>query len=107
MDNPVHIEVVYALPEQQWLCALRLSSGTTALEAVHLSQVAQHLPNQSLEGCAFGVFGRLIKPEHYCVQDGDRLELYRPLRVDPKEIRKQRAVRNPILKKRPVGPQAV
>lgn len=99
MDNEVQIEVVYALPERQYLIALAVPVGTSAREAVRRSNLAQSIA-QCVDDCALGVFGRRLQnPDDYLVQQGDRIELYRPLLLDPKEIRKQRAARNPIAKR--------
>lgn len=86
------IEVVCATPEQQQLLALEVPAGTTVGEAVRLSGIAARLPEVAVHECPVGIFGKVVAPERV-LQAGDRVELYRPLLADPKEVRKQRAAK--------------
>lgn len=86
----IRIEVVHALPERQVLLSLVVPEGTTVTQAVSLSGIAGQLPGVELARCAVGVFGKVVEGGHR-LRDGDRVELYRPLLVDPKEVRRQRA----------------
>lgn len=90
------VEVAFALPERQKLITLHVPVGTTARQAVHLAQLGQYfpdLPAATFEQAELGVFGqRLRDPEHYALRMGDRVEIYRPLQIDPKQARAQRAV---------------
>lgn len=86
------IEVVYATAEQQLLLALEVPPGTSVSEAVRLSGIAGQLPGVSVGDCPMGIFGKVVASQHP-VEAGDRIELYRPLLIDPKEVRKQRAAK--------------
>lgn len=86
----IQIEVAYALPEEQLVLQLELPAGSTALQAVELSGVCQRFPEIKLDDLKLGVFGKLKKPDQALVT-GDRVEIYRKLIADPKEVRKQRA----------------
>lgn len=91
MSDSIDIEVAYALPERQVICALSVPSGTTALEAVTRSDIVSQFEGLSLdENPKLGVFGKVVKPDHV-LKAGERVEIYRPLLVDPKEVRKRRA----------------
>jgi len=87
----IQVEVVYALPREQKLLRLEVPSGTTAYEAVKLSGIAGHFPGLDIEAADMGVFGKIIKPREYVMNAGERVEIYRPLKADPKDVRKQRA----------------
>ena len=86
----MHVEVVYALPEQQHRVHLELETGATVADA--LTAVGRVPPFSGLDLAAMpiGIFGRPVKPGDV-LQGGDRVEIYRPLLVDPKEARRQRA----------------
>jgi uncharacterized protein len=93
----IHVEVAYALPDRQKLLTLQVPVGTTAREAVRLSAIADEFPGINLDEDILGVFGQALgvrgmpPPEEYQLQQGDRVEIYRPLTADPKEVRKKRA----------------
>jgi putative ubiquitin-RnfH superfamily antitoxin RatB of RatAB toxin-antitoxin module len=82
------VEVVYALPQQQERVLLTLPPGSTALDAVQASGLLRLLPSGALG--RIGVWGRPVVPETR-LRDRDRVEIYRPLIVDPKENRRKRA----------------
>lgn len=92
------VEVAFALPERQKIVTLSVPAGTTAREAVKLADLARHFPDISpptFEQAALGIFGkRLRDPERQVLQAGDRVEVYRPLRIDPKQARIQRAAQS-------------
>jgi len=98
MDAPendeIHVEVAYAIPERQHVAALTLPAGSTAIEAVRASGIEQEFPGLSVdEGTRLGVFGQVIA-HSTPLQEGDRVEIYRPLLADPKAVRKARAARS-------------
>ncbi len=96
MENSetIHVEVVYALPDKQKIVALELPAGSTVREAALRSQMDAHFPGLDLATADLGVFGKSVpKPDTQALQDGDRVEIYRPLIADPKEVRKQRAAK--------------
>lgn len=84
------IEVAYALPNKQQIVTVDVTPGTAALEAVKQSTITQAFPEIDLEKIKMGVFGKAIK-SNYELKAGDRIEIYRPLKSDPKASRKARA----------------
>jgi putative ubiquitin-RnfH superfamily antitoxin RatB of RatAB toxin-antitoxin module len=97
--KPVCVEVAYALPHEQRLVVVSVPPGTNALEAVTAARLADYFPEFVPEPALLGLWGRafgtkgLPKAEDYVVQDGDRIECYRPLVCDPKEVRRLRAAK--------------
>lgn len=98
MSEMLRLEVVYALPNKQEIVALKLPAGTTARQAVEASGLLQKYPEIDLAKNKLGVFAKLTKPDA-ALRDQDRVEIYRPLIADPKEVRKQRAAEGKIMKK--------
>lgn len=98
MSAKTLVEVAYATPAKQIILECRVEAGSSAREAVAASGIEQHFPEIDLENCDLGVFGKAI-PAEYELQDGDRIEIYRPLIADPKEIRRQRAAQGLQMKK--------
>jgi len=93
-DTLIQIEVAYALPHQQKIISLSVPAQTTLYQAVVLSNITAYFPQLNLETATLGVFSKLEKsPKTRIVQAGDRIEIYRPLLVDPKEARKARAAK--------------
>jgi len=86
----INIEVVYALPEQQSLLSLQVSDGCTAIEAVRKSEIVKLHPEIDINTINLGIFSKACKNEQP-LNAGDRVEIYRPLKADPNEIRKRRA----------------
>ena len=86
------IEVVYALPERQLLLSVEVPAGSCAREALRLSGIQQHFSGLAIDDCPLGVFGQPVNDGHV-LQDGDRLEIYRPLPLEPREQRRERARR--------------
>ncbi|WP_431700916.1 RnfH family protein [Pseudomonas sp. BR20] len=96
----VEIEVVYAAEDRQVLLALTVASGTSLRAAVQLSGMAAQFPELDLADCPLGVFGRVVTDaEVRSVQSGDRIEIYRPLLADPKEVRRLRAAKAALAKR--------
>ncbi|WP_137888360.1 RnfH family protein [Pseudomonas sp. 2FE] len=95
MDKPsIRVEVVYALADQQKLLRLNLPYGTTLRQAAEQSGMAMHFPELDLASCPLGIFGKAVaKPDERVLEEGERVEIYRPLIADPKEVRKQRAAK--------------
>ncbi|MFK8029411.1 MAG: RnfH family protein [Gammaproteobacteria bacterium] len=89
-DSPVRCEVAFATPQRQLLLTLSVPSGTTALGVVGLSSLATEFPDYSFEAPLLGVFAQRVEHD-YVVKEGDRVEVYRPLTADPKEVRRQLA----------------
>lgn len=88
------VEVGYALADKQKLLRLTVPHGTTVREAALQSGMDQHFPGLDLAGSPLGIFGKAVaKPEARVLEEGERIEIYRPLVADPKEVRKQRAAK--------------
>lgn len=90
MAEPIRIEVVHARPAQQWLVALELPVGSTVADAIRCSGLAAEVPDIEIRDGLVGVFYRPCSLDT-ALRDGDRVEIYRPLPRDPKEIRRRRA----------------
>jgi len=90
MTKSINIEVVYALPEKQKIVKLKLPEGTKAIEAVAASQLSQVFNEIDETDIKLGIYSQHIENEQI-LKEGDRVEIYRPLVADPKEIRKRRA----------------
>ena len=91
----ITVEVAFALPERQAVVALSVPLGTTASEAVALADLPgryPELPPETFARADLGIFGRRLRePETHPLRPGDRVELYRPLIIDPKQARLARA----------------
>jgi putative ubiquitin-RnfH superfamily antitoxin RatB of RatAB toxin-antitoxin module len=90
--NMISVEVAYALPNKQTILRLDVPEGTTALEAARLSGIAGQFEEIDLDNAKLGIFAKVVSPGQV-VREGDRVEIYRPLIADPKEVRKARAAR--------------
>lgn len=91
LGDLIAVEVAYALPEQQQIIALKVAAGTTALAAARQSGIAGLFGGLDLEQLPMGVFGKAVDAASHVLAAGDRVEIYRPLLIDPKESRKARA----------------
>ncbi len=91
-DADIGVEVAYATPQKQLLIALQVPAGTTALAAAEQSGIADEFDGLDIRAAKLGIFGKVVKPDQV-LQAGDRIEIYRPLLVDPKQVRKERAAR--------------
>ncbi|NNF15245.1 MAG: RnfH family protein [Gammaproteobacteria bacterium] len=87
LAHQIRCEVVFATPAKQVLLALQVDAGTTAGEAVKLSGISAEFPDADFSAPALGIFSRPVKAE-YVLEDGNRVEIYRPLEADPKEVRR-------------------
>jgi len=96
-QGEIEVEVAYATPEQQRIIALRLAVGTTARDAVTASGILEIFPEIDIDTQPMGIFSKPLNgkgrplPEEYVLQAGDRVEIYRPLQIDPKQARLERA----------------
>lgn len=93
----ISVEVAYATPEKQLVLALRVPKGTTAYAAALQSGIAKEFPEIDFETQPMGIFAKPLNgkgrplPDEYQLREGDRVEIYRPLQIDPKQARLQRA----------------
>jgi uncharacterized protein len=90
MAKRLLIEVVYARQEQLDAVSLRLAEGCTAGQALGASGLLERHPELELRCEQLGIHGRRVASTH-ALADGDRVEVYRPLEIDPKEARRARA----------------
>ncbi|UZD66481.1 RnfH family protein [Marinobacter sp. AN1] len=88
----MRVEVAYAIPERQEIVPVEVEEGATMLEAVRRSGIAELFPGLDPEQADMGIFGKVVKsPQTHVLRAGDRVELYRPLKIDPKQARMNRA----------------
>ena len=95
MSPKIVVEVAYALPEKQYLQPVMLQPGATVEEAIRASGLLELRTDIDLTKNKVGIYSRPVKLEDV-LQDGDRVEIYRPLIADPKELRRQRAEKSAI-----------
>lgn len=107
MVDSFEVELVYATSEQELRLFLSIASGTTLQET--LQRFVEANPELGLmSSMPVGIWGRrVLHPETHLVQAGDRIELYRSLRVDPKEIRKRRAANPRSLSRSSLVPRSL
>ena len=87
----IKVEVAYALPEEQHIITLNVDEGTTLGQAIELSGFLERHPEIEIgKANKVGIFGKVAKTDRV-LQPGDRVEIYRPLIADPKEVRRKRA----------------
>lgn len=98
MEEEIRVEVAYALPEQQVILPIMVAPGTTAQAAIEASGIISRFPEIDLNINKIGIFGKLCKPDT-TLRHLDRVEIYRPLIADPKEVRRQRAAEGKVMKK--------
>ena len=94
MAEKIQVEVAYALPHKQKIVAVEVPEGTTLLDAVRLSGIEAEFPELVLADSKFGFFGKAVRDaEGEVLRAGDRVEIYRPLIIDPKQARANRAAK--------------
>jgi len=91
VDKTIEVEVVFATRESQTLVAVSLVDGATAADAIAQSGILDREPGGNLQDCPIGVWGKLVDHGHRLSQ-GDRVEIYRRLEIDPREARRQLAL---------------
>lgn len=92
MPGSLRIEVVLAMPDRQELVALDVPVGTSVAEAIELSGLPDKFEGFELDLTRVGIFGHKTEPDQE-LKEGDRVEIYRVLIADPKEVRRQRALK--------------
>ena len=88
----INIQVVYALPNQQRVYTVQLPAGATLRHAIEASQILRDYPEINLSGQSVGIYGEKAELDSV-LHNHDRVEIYRPLTIDPKEARRLRAAR--------------
>jgi putative ubiquitin-RnfH superfamily antitoxin RatB of RatAB toxin-antitoxin module len=89
----IRIEVAYATPEKQVLLSLSVPQGSTVAQGIDQSGIREEFPGMEINPDSVGIFSRKV-PFHHVLREGDRIEIYRPLIADPKEARRQRALKD-------------
>lgn len=87
----MNIEIVFAMPGRQELISLTVDPDTTVETAISLSAIGDRFPDEDLSSYQAGIWGKLVDRDHP-LEDGDRLELYRPLLIDPRDARRRLAL---------------
>jgi putative ubiquitin-RnfH superfamily antitoxin RatB of RatAB toxin-antitoxin module len=91
-SNLIKVEVAYALPEKQYLIQLQVRSDCTLFQAVEQAGISEYFRDVNLATASFGIFGKKITdPQQQLLKEGDRIEIYRPLLMDPKQRRQLKA----------------
>lgn len=91
--SEIRVEVVYALPERQYLRTVKVEEGSSVEQAIVASGLLELRKDIDLKNNKVGVYSRPVKLSDV-LSDGDRIEIYRPLIADPKELRRLRAERS-------------
>lgn len=92
------VEVAYAKPEEQVIIPVVAQEGMTVAAVIEASGILSKFPEIDLTQNKMGIFGKLVKPDTV-LRDKDRVEIYRKLIADPKEVRRQRADEGKVMKK--------
>ena len=90
MSDLITVEVAFALTGEQHLVEIRLPVGVTASQAVEAAGILEGVDARDRETLTLGVWGRVVEPDHR-LDAGDRVEIYRPLRIDPRDARRKLA----------------
>ncbi len=85
----INIEIIYGTADKQFLQSLTVATGTTVRQAISLSQIQDEFPDAELANTPVGIFGKIV-PDNTILRAQDRIEIYRPLLIDPKEARRLR-----------------
>ena len=97
MSEDISVEVAYALPQNQEVLSLKIRSGAVVSEAIERSGILRDFPEIDLADAKVGIYGKQVKLDAV-LRDKDRIEIYRPLIADPKEIRRKRAAEGKEMK---------
>lgn len=89
-ERTIRVEVVYAGTEQPIQRRVEVADGCTVMQAIDASGIAAMLPGGAVDPARLGIFARKVTPDRL-VREGDRIEIYRPLLLDPMEARRRRA----------------
>jgi len=90
MAEQITIELIYALPDEQDLITIEVKQGTNVEQAIKQSGLLERYPQIDLKVNKVGIFSKVAKLDAE-LREGDRIEIYRPLIADPKEVRKRKA----------------
>jgi len=90
MAKMIEVELVFAAADRQVLLAIQAGDGATVADVISQSGIHQEFPEERIHELEVGIWGKLVGRDHI-VGDGDRIEIYRALRIDPREARRQLA----------------
>ncbi len=99
----ITVSIVYATREHQWIAEFAMQRGNTVADLLKQSNFLNEitaLKGQSIEELSLGIYAQKVDHEHL-LEDGDRVEIYRPLNADPKEVRRQLALLGKTMGKQP------
>ena len=92
--SKIKVEVAFAAPDEQKIIKLNVLVGTTMYDAIVQSGITNIFPQINIETDKCGIFGKAVKkPKEHELREGDRVEIYRPLTIDPKQARLNRAAK--------------
>ncbi|WP_196139595.1 RnfH family protein [Aliikangiella sp. G2MR2-5] len=90
--NTIAVEIIYALPDEQELISFKVNEGATVMEAIEMSGILNKYPEIDLSTTKVGIFSKVTKLDEV-LREQDRIEIYRPLIADPKEMRRKKALK--------------
>ena len=99
IPSVINIEIAYATPDKQVILAMEVQDNLSPRDAIKRSSIKDEFPEIDLDTVKMGVFGKQII-ESYILQERDRIELYRPLLADPKEVRRRLAAEGKTMGKK-------
>ncbi len=88
----ITIELIYALPNEQELITIQVEESTQIKEAIIISGILEKYPEINLSNNPVGIFSQKVSLDSK-IRQGDRIEIYRPLKIDPKEARRKRVTK--------------
>lgn len=96
----ITVEVAYATPDKQKILAFEVEEGTTVFQGAELSGIVNEFPEIVLAESKMGIFGKGVRnPQEEVLRADDRVEIYRPLIIDPKAARANRAAKAAVVAK--------
>lgn len=99
MTEIISVEVAYARPDKQKIITIEVEPGTSVREIVRLSGIVNEFPEIHVDDVKLGIFGKVVRAaDTELARDGDRIEIYRPLIIDPKQARANRAAKAAVEK---------
>jgi putative ubiquitin-RnfH superfamily antitoxin RatB of RatAB toxin-antitoxin module len=96
----IHVELICVLPDQVWRQAGQVALGTTAAQWLAQTTLPAWLEQHGVTPVGYGVYGQKITPADHVLTEGDRVEVYRALTRDPKDVRRRRADLYPVGRRR-------
>ena len=88
----INVEIAYATEKYVEIISVKVNRGASVMEAIHRSGIMQLYPESNIKMGNIGIYSKICSEDTQLIE-GDRIEIYRPLKVDPKEARRNRATR--------------